>query len=83
VRSVTRRGFIRRLKEFVVDVLGFSPTLYAGYSLRRGGVTLCSNMPAVKRHVRWAKGSTAVFDYYSHTGKAQLLRPTLGMGINL
>jgi hypothetical protein len=84
--SITRRAFIQRFKVLVEEVLGFSPTLYAGYSLRRGGVTeLLKNcgghLPMVKRHVGWSKDSNAVYDYYSHEGKAQLLRPTLGMGV--
>lgn len=37
--AVTRREFIALLKDKVKTVLGFDPTLYAGYSLRRGGVT--------------------------------------------
>ena len=87
VWCITRRTFIRRFKQAVEDVLGFSPILYAGYSLRRGGVTelleRCSNMAMVKRHVGWAKNSTALYDYYDHSGKLQLLRPTQGMGMRL
>ena len=87
VWGITRRTFIRRFKQAVEEVLGFSPILYAGYSLRHGGVTelleRCSNMAMVKRHVGWAKGSTAVYDYYDHSGMQQLLRPTQGMGARL
>ena len=78
--AVTRPQFINRFKDVVRDVLGFDPTLYAGYSLRRGGVTelvqRCPSLPIIKRHVGWAANSTAVFDYYDHSGKEQMLRPT-------
>ena len=82
--AVTRRDFIALLKAKVNAVLGFDPTLYAGYSLRRGGVTelvqRCASLPIIKRHVGWAANSTAVFDYYDHSGKEQMLRPTSLMG---
>jgi hypothetical protein len=82
--AVSRHHFIHTFKLAVQQVLGFDPALYAGYSLRRGGVTeLLSqscNMSAVKRHVGWTKGSNAVYDYYDHHGKQQLLQPTRLMG---
>jgi hypothetical protein len=81
---VSRHTFITRFKSEVRRVLGFDPSLYAGYSLRRGGVTemlsrLCP-LPMVKRHVGWTANSTAVYDYYDHHAKAQLLAPTAYMG---
>jgi hypothetical protein len=82
--SSSRNEFISAFKMAVQTHLGFSPDLYAGYSLRRGGVTeLLSRqcpLPMLKRHVGWAAGSTAVYDYYDHHGKAQMLRPTTMMG---
>ena len=79
--AVSTRTFISRFKHAVKSLLGYDPALYAGYSLRRGGVTeLISRncpMPAIKRHVGWAAGSTAIYDYYDHHGKAQLLGPSL------
>ena len=35
--AITRREFVHEFKLAVRTVLGFDPTLYAGYSLRRGG----------------------------------------------
>ena len=82
--AVTRRDFIFDFKLAVRTVLEFDPTLYAGYSLRRGGVTelvqRCPSLPIIKRHVGWSANSTAVYDYYDHSGKEQMLRPTLLMG---
>ena len=56
-----RSTFISRFKEAVRVVLKVDPVLYAGYSLRRGGVTemLLSGVPVPmeKRHVGWAPGS--------------------------
>ena len=82
--AITRPQFINRFKDMVRDILGFDPTLYAGYSLRRGGVTelvqRCSSLPIIKRHVGWSANSTTVYDYYDHSGKEQMLRPTLLMG---
>lgn len=78
--AVSRASFIYRLKIAVKDVLGFDPTLYAGYSLRRGGVTalIAAGVPAavIKRHVRWAPMSEALNAYYDHSGVAQMLLPT-------
>jgi len=77
---VTAGGFVRRLKSKVLSVLGYDPTLFAGYSLRRGGVTALVTalvpLPAIKRHVGWTPDSTAVFTYYDHHGHTQLLMPT-------
>ena len=82
--AVTRRDFIFQFKLAVRTVLGFDPALYAGYSLRRGGVTelvqRCPSLPIIKRHVGWSANSSAVYDYYDHSGKEQMLRPTLLMG---
>lgn len=83
-QAVSRNYFISDFKLAVQRVLGCDPALYAGYSLRRGGVTeLLSrscNMAAVKRHVGWTKDSNAVYDYYDHQGKPQMLNPTRLMG---
>ena len=82
--AVTRDGFIAEFKTAVAEVLGVSPELYAGHSLRRGGVTeLLSrqcHLPALLRHVGWAAGSTAVYDYYDHAAPAQMLAPSRLMG---
>lgn len=80
----SRKEFIDSFKALVAHVLGVSPTLYAGYSLRRGGVTAMLTaevpLPAIKQHVRWAPDSDAVFAYYDHSGRAQLLQPTQKLG---
>jgi hypothetical protein len=79
-----RSTFISRFKEAVRVVLKVDPVLYAGYSLRRGGVTemLLSGVPVpmVKRHVGWAPGSEAVNAYYDHHGRLQMRLPTARMG---
>jgi hypothetical protein len=81
---LSRSKFIARFKKAVHDVLGCSPALYAGYSLRRGGVTemLSSNvpMPVIKRHVGWAPTSDAPMTYYDHHGHLQMRIPTAAMG---
>ena len=83
----SRSKFIARFKKSVEQVLGFSPALYAGYSLRRGGVTeLLSQgvpVPMVKRHVGWVATSDAVMTYYDHSGHAQMRMPTAAMGRGL
>ena len=57
-------------------MLGRSPALYAGYSLRRGGVTemLMRGVPVpmVKQHVGWSVTSDAVMTYYDHSGHVQM-----------
>ena len=81
---LSRSAFIYRFKESVRAVLKVDPVLYAGYSLRRGGVTemLLSGVPVamVKRHVGWAPGSEAVNAYYDHHGRLQMRLPTARMG---
>jgi hypothetical protein len=81
---LSRSKFIARFKLAVQRVLGYSPALYSGYSLRRGGVTelLLSGVPApmVKAHVGWAPDSDAIFSYYDHSGSLQLRMPTTAMG---
>lgn len=81
---LTRSRFIARLKRAVKEVLGFSPALYAGYSLRRGGVTemLSRNvpMPVVKAHVGWVPTSDAPNTYYDHAGHVQMRLPTRALG---
>jgi hypothetical protein len=83
-RPLSRSEFIARFKRAVVEVLKCSPVLYAGYSLRRGGVTemLMSDVPVpmIKRHVGWAPGSEAICSYYDHAGKLQMRMPTAAMG---
>ena len=82
--ALSRAKFIARLKERVHSVLGYSPALYAGYSLRRGGVTEMLSqgvpLPVVKRHVGWAPSSEAPMFYYDHHGKVQMRLPTQAMG---
>ena len=82
--ALSRSKFIARLKLAVQSVLGFSPALYAGYSLRRGGVTemLSQNvpLPIVKRHVGWSATSDAPMAYYDHHGRLQMRIPTQVMG---
>lgn len=83
-RPLSRSEFIARFKAAVQTVLGKSPVLYAGYSLRRGGVTemLMADVPVpmIKRHVGWAPGSDAICGYYDHAGVAQMRMPTAAMG---
>jgi hypothetical protein len=77
---LSRSKFIARFKHAVSTVLGVSPILFAGYSLRRGGVTamLAAGVPvpAVKRHVGWSPTSEAVNTYYDHTGRVVMRLPT-------
>jgi hypothetical protein len=77
---LSRQAFITRFKSAVREVLGFDPHLYAGYSLRRGGVTalLSAGVPpaVIKRHVGWAPMSDAINAYYDHSGISQMLLPT-------
>jgi hypothetical protein len=84
ISPLSRSKFIARFKLAVRDVLGYSPALYAGYSLRRGGVTemLSHNvpLPVVKRHVGWAPTSDAPMAYYDHHGRLQMRIPTAAMG---
>ena len=81
---VSRSMFIRRFKLSVETVLKCSAVLYAGYSLRRGGVTemLMAGVPVpmIKRHVGWAPGSDAICGYYDHAGRFQMRMPTAAMG---
>ena len=83
-RTTTRSAFIASFKGVVRTVLGIDPVLYAGYSLRRGGVTemLLSGvpLPIIKRHVGWAPGSDAIDSYYDHHGRLQMRVPTERMG---
>jgi hypothetical protein len=84
VVSRSRSVFIARFKKAVKDVLGFNPALYAGYSLRRGGVTEMLTqdipLPIIKRHVGWAPTSDAPMTYYDHHGRLQMRIPTAAMG---
>ena len=77
---LSRGKFITRFKEVVSSVLGVSPILYAGYSLRRGGVTamLAAGVPVpmIKRHVGWSPTSEAINTYYDHTGRVVMRLPT-------
>jgi len=82
--ALSRSKFITRFKLSVMEVLGFNPELYAGYSLRRGGVTEMLSqdipLPVVKRHVGWTPLSDAVMAYYDHHGRLQMRIPTAMMG---
>ena len=84
---LSRSVFIARFKRAVQEVLGFSPALYVGYSLRRGGVTeLLSQgvpLPVVKRHVGWVPTSDVPMFYYDHHGRVQMRLPTQAMGRGL
>ena len=84
---LTRSKFIARFKLAVQQVLGYSPALYAGYSLHRGGVTEMLSqgvpLPVVKRHVGWAPTSDAPMFYYDHHGRIQMRLPTKAMGRGL
>jgi hypothetical protein len=81
---LSRSKFIAKFKLSVQRVLGYSPALFSGYSLRRGGVTelLLSGVPPplVKAHVGWAPDSDAIYAYYDHSGKLQMRMPSLAMG---
>jgi hypothetical protein len=83
--AVSRTSFIDRFKDKVKKVLGFSPTLYAGYSLRRGGITAMMSasrpppLPAVKHHAGWAPGSEAYNLYFDNSGFTQLRLPTAAL----
>jgi hypothetical protein len=73
--SVSRNCFVGRLKAVVWSVLGVDPELFAGHSIRRGGVTalLSANvpLPVVNGHVGWAPRSTMAGVYYDHSAAAQ------------
>jgi hypothetical protein len=81
---LSRSTFIAQFKGAVQGVLGYDPALYAGYSLRRGGVTelLLAGVPTpmVKQHVGWVPSSEAINLYYDHSGRLQLRLPTKAMG---
>ena len=85
IRPLSRSEFMLQFKQAVRGVLGKDPVLYAGCSLRRGGVTemLMAGVPVpmIKRHVGWAPGSEAVNGYYDHAGRFQMLMPTAAMGL--
>ena len=78
--ALSRGAFIARLKRSVHAVLGYDPQLFAGYSLRRGGVTALVTadvpLPAVKRHVGWTPNSNAFYGYYDHDSSFQLRLPS-------
>jgi hypothetical protein len=80
----SRSVFVAEFKLKVAAVLGCNPALYAGYSLRRGGVTemLSAGVPLaiINAHVGWAPGSTAHRTYYDHTGRLQMRIATAAMG---
>ena len=83
--AVSRGQFVDRFKKGVKDVLGFDPRMYAGYSLRRGGVTevlsapLPPPMPAVKHTAGWVPDSTAFNKYFDSTGHKQLRLPSAAL----
>ena len=80
---LSRSKFIARVKLAVTSVLGYSPDLFAGYSLRRGGVTemIISGVPipVLKAHMGWAPDSDAFCAYYDHMGRVQLRLATRAM----
>ena len=84
VKTKSRAQFVKELKALVANVLGCSPALYAGYSLRRGGVTemLTQGVPLaiIKAHVGWTPESNAHCTYYDHSGRIQMRVPTSAMG---
>lgn len=77
---MSRAEFVESLKVSVGNVLGKSPVLYSGYSLRRGGATELIKagvpLPVIKGHVGWAPSSNAIFSYYDHHGLDQMSLPT-------
>jgi len=83
-RPLSRSEFVAQFKAAVETVLGRSAVLYAGYSLRRGGVTemLMAGVPVpmIKRHVGWVPTSEAICGYYDHAGVFQMRVPTAAMG---
>jgi hypothetical protein len=78
-----RAAFTAAFKAAVRASVGKNPALYAGYSLRRGGVTamLAAGIPVaiLKRHVGWAPGSEAFNLYYDHSGYEHKRMPTRGL----
>ena len=74
--TVTSFQFIGRFRSLVRSVLGKDPTLYAGYSLRRGAATEFIKkgvpLPVIKAHVGWSPSSTAIFSYYDHGDPSQM-----------
>ena len=80
----SRATFVAELKLKVASVLHCDPALYAGYSLRRGGVTemLSAGVPLaiINAHVGWAPGSNAHCTYYDHSGRLQMRIATRAMG---
>jgi hypothetical protein len=72
-KASTADHYIKQLKYWVKKVLNCSPELYAGYSLRRGGVTemMSAGVPLaiIKAHVGWTPNSSAHCTYYDHNGQ--------------
>ena len=83
--AVSRGQFIERFKKEVQAVLGYEPAMFAGYSLRRGGVTAVLSapkpppMPAVKHAAGWVPDSTAFNKYFDSTGHMQLRQPSAAL----
>ena len=83
--AVSRGHFVGRFKRGVKDVLGFDPQMYAGYSLRRGGVPevlsapIPPPMPVVKHVAGWVPDSTAFNKYFDSTGHKQLRLPSAAL----
>jgi hypothetical protein len=75
---------IAQLKAKVRSTLGVDPTMFSGYSLRRGGVTemLAVGVPVaiIKAHVGWAPDSNAHCTYYDNSGQLQMRIATQAMG---
>lgn len=83
VHNISESQFVRRFKGIVKSVLNLDPTMFSGYSLRRGGVTAMLSadkpVPVVKRHVGWAPGSDAIDKYYDDRGYEQQRLATSGI----
>ena len=69
----------------VRGVLGYNPALFAGYSLRRGGVTALMSAPAppaaeaINGHVGWAPGSRMQGRYFARDLPSQRRAPSAAL----
>jgi hypothetical protein len=85
-KASTADHYIKQLKHWVKTVLDCNPRpeLYAGYSLRRGGVTETRSagvpLSIIKAHVGWTPNSNAHCTYYDHNGQLQMRAPTRATG---
>ena len=46
IKCITYASFTKKLKE-LLDLAGYSPSLYSGHSMRRGGATLLFNLAVI------------------------------------